>query len=208
MKRPRSRTGLSLVEVLLALVITSMLLTAVMVAIHASFRAYATAARSASTNSSTRLVVQRVLTMVRVGTLHDAYDPNDGGVTLGSPAAAPVQSVGIQMIDQGGGLVRLWWQVNGAYGDADLGDLWYQLDGNAAQPLLGSVQCLRTAGDDPYIFTLASRGTSEGLLLARATLDLTLLADGDATLALEEAAAATLPIRMVGSTMPRRTMLD
>ena len=202
------RAGLSIVELLIALSISALLLTATMVAINASFHAYASASRAGAANAATRLVIQRVLTMVRTGTLHDAYDPDDALVTLGTPAADPVQSVGIQMVTQDGRLVKLWWAANDAYDDADVGDLWYQENSEDPEPLLERVACQRTADDDPYLFTLASRQTSQGLLLARATVDLAVHAHEDRTMSLESAATEETIVRMVGSTMPRKTMLE
>jgi len=204
--RNRHSAGLSIVELLVALAISVWLLTAVMVALDASFHAYATAAESASTQSSSRLVMQRVMTMIRSSTLHDAYDPGDGSVTLGLPSAPPVQSVGLQMIDSSGRLIRIWWAANGLYGDNDMGDIYYQADANAQQPILEGVRIQRTATDDPYLFTLTSRSSDTGLLLARATLDMTVEPGADATLMLESAQGASDAVRLVASAMPRRNL--
>lgn len=201
---PRRSAGLSIVELLVSLVICALLLTAITVALNASFHAYATAAESASTQSSTRLVTQRLLSMIRSGDVHDAYDPDDATVTLALPSLPPVQSVGIQLITNDGELLRVWWKANAAYGDADLGDLMYSLDASAAQPLLEQVWAQRTASDDPYVFTLTSRSSDDGLLLSRATMDLAVEPGADATLALESARGASSTVRLVGSTMPRR----
>ena len=67
----RSQRGLSLIEMLLALTIVAMLLGATMVAIDASFYAYASAAGSASTQTSTRLTVHRLLKLIRTSRAHD-----------------------------------------------------------------------------------------------------------------------------------------
>ncbi|QNN22447.1 hypothetical protein HED60_09225 [Planctomycetales bacterium ZRK34] len=203
---PRRAAGLSLVELLIALSISVWLLTAVMVALDASFHAYATAAESASTQSSSRLVMQRVMTMIRSSTLHDAYDPGDASVTLDQPANPPVQCVGIQMIDTQGQLIRLWWAANASYGDADLGDMYYKAGANATQPILESVRIQRTDANDPYLFTLASRSSDGGLLLSRATMDLTVEPGADATLALESAQGVSSAVRLVASAMPRRNL--
>ncbi|MBI1369405.1 MAG: hypothetical protein GC162_12220 [Planctomycetes bacterium] len=206
-RRMRSRAaGLSVVELLVSLAISAWLLAAVMVALNASFYAYASAAETASTQSSSRLVVQRLMQMIRNGTLQDAYDPNDSSVTLGSPSSPPVQSVGIQMIDGQGRLVKIWWVVNGSYHDADLGDLMYQEDSSTAVPILERVRIQRTALDDPYLFSLASRQSGFGLLMSRATIDLTVEPGADATLALESTQGASAPVRLVASSMPRRNM--
>ncbi len=202
----RSSAGLSIVELLLALAISALLLTAITAALNASFHAYATAAESASTQSASRLVMQRLLAMIRGGTLHDAYDPDNAGVTLGWPTDPPVQSVGVQLYDLDGQLIRVWWRVNTAYGDADLGDLHYSLNGSAPQPLLERVRVQRTSSSQPYIFTLASRSSDDGLLLKRATVDITVEPGADATLALESVRGTADEVRLVGSTMPRRNL--
>jgi len=68
--RPRHR-GLSLIEMLIALAIVAALLGATMVAIDASFYAYASAAGSASTQTTTRLTVHRLLKLIRTSRAHD-----------------------------------------------------------------------------------------------------------------------------------------
>ena len=203
-QKPHS-VGLSIIELLIALSISAVVLVAVVAAIDVSFYAYASAAESASTQSASRLVMQRLITLIRTTTLHDAYDPNDPTVTLGNPAQPPVQSVGIEMVDPDGRLLKIWWALNADYGDADLGDLWYQQDASDPQPMLESVRIQRTAaGGLPYLFTLSSRSTDQGLVLSRATIDLTVEPGSDATLSLEAYQGAADPVRLVASTVPRK----
>ncbi|MCG8511438.1 MAG: hypothetical protein MI741_19665, partial [Rhodospirillales bacterium] len=67
-------------ELLISLAITAMLLTATMVAIDASFKAYAAAAETASTQTATRMIVNRLLAMVRTSSAHgplEAAEPTD-----------------------------------------------------------------------------------------------------------------------------------
>lgn len=68
--RKDRRAGFSLVEMLVSLAIVSVLLTATVVALDASFKAYAVAAESASTHTSARLISHRLLTLVRTSTAH------------------------------------------------------------------------------------------------------------------------------------------
>lgn len=209
-QRRHRAAGMTLIELLLALAITAVLSVALAMSVHASFMAYATTAESASTQSATRLTLRRVLKMVRGSELHDAYDPGDGTKTLLAPGSAgyPLQTVGLQMQLVDGREVRLWWAVNDAYGDADLGDLFYEdvTANSGEQVLLPRVRCRRTATDGPYLFTLATRIADEGLLLMRATVDLAVEPDPEQSLGMEKAKAATTAVRMVGSTMPRRTL--
>src|SRR5687767_4914529 len=66
-KRRTFRRGFNLVEMLIALSITSALLTATLVALNASFMAYQTTTEEASTHVISRLVMHRMLTMIRTG---------------------------------------------------------------------------------------------------------------------------------------------
>lgn len=68
----RSNRAFSLIEMLIALTITSTLLAATMTALHASFRAYKFTTDAASTHVVSRIVMHRLLTMVRTG---DQFGP-------------------------------------------------------------------------------------------------------------------------------------
>lgn len=72
MNRPTGRTvirrGFSMVEVLVALVISSLVMTAAITALDTSFKAYKVTTESASTNVVARMVVTRVASLVRTGT--------------------------------------------------------------------------------------------------------------------------------------------
>lgn len=202
-RRTPRRRGISITEMLVALAISAMLLTAVTVALNASFYAYANAAESASTNSSVRLVMQRMMRMIRNAHLHDAYDP-DSTISLQPPGSGPLHTTGIQMLNHDGTLVRIWWEVNTEYNDPFVGDLWYS-EGNAVHPLLERVTA-QEHEEEPYVFALLSRDSREGLLLSRATLDLMVQPGADATLTVESAQGKSPPVRLIASTMPRRNM--
>jgi prepilin-type N-terminal cleavage/methylation domain-containing protein len=202
----RRQAGFTLIEILIAISITAVLALAVAVAIGASLTAYTTTSEMASMQTSSRLVMQKTMTMIRNASLHDAYDPADGTVTLLQPTDAdhPLQTVGVQMQLSDGNLVKIWWAVNDDYADSDLGDLWYQQNTSTSQTLIERVRCLRANGGDPYVFTLASRTSDTGLLLARATLDLTVERDAATTTSMEQARAGVGAMRVVSSTMPRK----
>ena len=68
--RHRRHRGLSLVEMLISLAITGLLLAATMVALDVSFRAYADAAEQASSQAASRMIVNRLITMIRTSTAH------------------------------------------------------------------------------------------------------------------------------------------
>ncbi len=63
-----TRPGFSLIEMLVALAITSTLLTAALVALDASFKGYKVTTEGASSHVVTRIVMHRIMAMVRTGT--------------------------------------------------------------------------------------------------------------------------------------------
>lgn len=201
---------------LIALAISAMLLTATMVAIDASFHAYAVAAQSASSQTATRMVTHRLLSLVRTSTAHgplstspghiaewdDAHDALDAALqasyTIDGPAEDVTMDDGIlasnymELFDSKGNYVVI------EYIDA-INQLWVMvvdLDGNAsAQPLLGGVSSA--------LFHTHPRYDSEGVLvLERGSIDITVEPDQDNTMQLE--VANLPPIRVVASTMPRK----
>ncbi|QQE12999.1 prepilin-type N-terminal cleavage/methylation domain-containing protein [Planctomycetota bacterium] len=191
--------GLSLVEMLLSLAITAMLLTATMVAIDTSFRAYASAAESASTQAATRMVINRLLMMVRNSTAH-------GPLTLTSARSIDADATEsdstiscnyLEMLDSKGRLVRIEY-------NKDEQQLYVRLDDNGNfifdsdetyQPLLGGVT--------QAVFHVRHRIDRQGVLvLERGSIDLTVMPDRDNTLSIESAEQSE--IRVIASTMPRR----
>lgn len=68
-RSPRAavRRGFSIVEMLIALMISSLLLTACLVALDSSFKSYESTTDSASTHVVSRLVMHRMLGMIRQG---------------------------------------------------------------------------------------------------------------------------------------------
>ncbi len=192
--------GFSLVELIIALTITAMLLTATMVAIDASFQAYAAAAESASTQTTTRLVTHRLLSLVRTSTAHGPLLPEaeytDGeGVTWPEVTLSgdTISSYYLELIDSKGDLIRIEHRAASE-------ELWVTrtpFNGTAepAQPLMGGVKSAT--------FFAKRRYDADGILvLERASIDLTVEADDDNSLELET--ASNSEIRVVASTMPRR----
>jgi len=190
---PRRRPGFSIVELLIALTITSMLMAATMVAIDASFYAYASAAEQASSQATTRMVTHRIITMVRTSTAHGPLLP-DTTVTPNVTISDDIlTSPYIELIDAQGNLVRLEYNT-------ETDELWATInpfDGTPeySEPVIGGVtNC---------VFTLKRRTDDQGVLvLERATMDLTVQPGQDTSLAIENGSAP--PVRMIASTMPRR----
>ena len=192
--------GLSLVEMLIALAITAMLLTATMVAIDASFQAYAAAAESASTQSATRMVINRLLTLIRTSTAHGPLlqDPTDTPPVLELADGNTIESYYIELLNPQGDLVRI--EYRNADHATNPNELWLIIDpaGGGAQqqqPIMGGVTDCK--------FYTHRRFDSDGVLvLERGSIDMTVVADDDASLALE--GAELPPIRVIASTMPRK----
>lgn len=188
-RRRRRSLGLSLVEMLISLAVTAMLLTATMVAINASFKAYAAAAESASTQTSTRLIVHRLLGLMRTSTAHGPLQPG-AGVTL---SGYTLTSDYIELIDPDGNLIRLDYVA----ADKMIYATVTPYGGSVAtqEPALGGVtQCE---------FKLTRRLDDDGVwVLERGSIDFTVEPDADASLAIE--GDATQPIRVIASTMPRK----
>lgn len=75
-RRAVSRRGFSLVEMLIALMITGTLLSATLAALDASFKSYQQTTESASTHVVARIVMQRLCGMIRTGTEFGPYPTN------------------------------------------------------------------------------------------------------------------------------------
>src|SRR4051812_47070289 len=72
------RNGFSMVEMLIALTVSSLLLAACLVALDSSFKSYEMTTESASTHVVSRLVMHRVMAMIRQG---QEFGPYPLGVT-------------------------------------------------------------------------------------------------------------------------------
>lgn len=199
-KRPRRRRGLSIIELLVALAITAALLTATMVAIDASFRAYAVAVETASTQTVTRMVTHRLLTLVRTSTAHGPLQPDDDPqwpVVASGGDRDMMESQYLELLDPKGQYLRIEYRAGSQ-------ELWLLIDdngnfafdaGETEQPLIGGVTAAK--------FHTRRRTNSTGVLvLERGSVDLTVAADEDNTLAIE--AGDSDPIRVIASTMPRK----
>ena len=178
---------------MIALAITSVLLTATMVAINASFIAYASAAEQASTQAATRMVMHRLLTLVRTSTAHGPLDVEPGATLEGNL----ITSDFLVILDPNDQYLRIEYR-------ADDQQLWILIDdnrnfafdeGETEQPLLSGVT--------NAVFTAVRRLNEDDVwVLDRASVDLTVVPADDNTLDVESGPAE--PVRMIGSTMPRK----
>lgn len=178
-----------MVELLLSLAISAMVLTAVMVALDASFRAYASAAEQAATQSAVRMITNRLLMLIRTSTAHGPLVPETGAVLSGDT----ITSDHIELIDPNGDLIRI------EYRPATQ-ELWMLTTVGGVgtpeeQPLLGGVRAAQ-------FFTVRRQDDDGVWVLDRATMDLTVQPDTDTTVAIES--GHTPDIRIIASTMPRK----
>ncbi len=97
--RPTFRSGLSLFEVLVALVITATLLTATAVALDASIKAYQINIQQASLIQMERVTMNRILSTIRRSKLHAPEDPTLSGQFA---SGQTVTGGAIVMYDTGG----------------------------------------------------------------------------------------------------------
>ena len=177
----RGRRGFSLVEMLIALSICSALLVATFAALTASFRAYQATTEQASTHVVARVIMHRIMAMVRNGVDFGPI-PDD---------ARERYVIGDEMI----------------FVDNDGREIEVRLDRPTSALLMkvgsGSEQLLLEGVRGPLDGTGAFILEFEnGTKLVRASFDLTVDADDNASVAIE--GDEVVPIRLVGSTAPRR----
>lgn len=191
--RGARRAGLSIVELLMALAITAMLLTATMAAMNASFRAYADASEQASAQTGSRIVMHRLITLIRTSTAHGPLNADASVTPAATISGNTITSPYIELLDRSGNLVRMEHRAN----TQELWVIQTPLGGgtSVSQPILGGV----TAAT----FTLTRRRDNEGIwVLERGTADISVQPGQDTTLALENGNSTT--IRLIASTKPRR----
>jgi prepilin-type N-terminal cleavage/methylation domain-containing protein len=181
----RGRRGFSLLEMLVALGISAALLTATLVSLHASFRAYQSTTEQASTHVVGRVVMHRVMALVRNGI---GFGPLPEDVRENSVAT-----------DEMTFMDELEREITLRL-DRPARTLYMQVDNGTEQVLLEGVSGPAAEDGTPYgAFQLEY---ANGTRLVRASFDLTVAADDSAQIAIE--GDEVVPIRLVGSTAPRR----
>ncbi len=197
-----ARRGFSIAELLVALLISSMLLTATLTALDASFKAYKATTESASSHVVARMVMQRLTTMIRTGEEFGPFPLNPITDPVLIPDPPELEFVtGRDEVTGEETVVRLE-RRDAPPGSVAPFELWYTqtivLDGvpvgdSEEYPLLTNVQSVR--------FTLYY---DVGPRLEHATVDLTIHPDD-----LEDAAIAanleSASLRLVATISPRRT---
>lgn len=179
------RRGFNLVELLIALAITSALLTSVLVALNASFMAYQATTEVASTHTIGRLTMHRIMAMIRVGEEFGPF-PTD-------PLNPVISEDLMQFRNPAGQLIELKW-------DEQEEALYVSVDGTEHLLLQNVVAQFDPDDPDTRIkpFTLEFE---KGRHLHRATIDLMIKPDDNMSVALDGDNQQT--IRLVASAMPR-----
>lgn len=194
-RRPRIRRGFNLIELLLALAISAALLTAVMVALNASFTSYQMTTEVASTHTIGRLTIERMQALIRTGT--------DFGPFPANPRDSIVYSNYIEFVtppaegEEEGDIMTLEWREDEEALYVIITDP-NTLDETEYLLLEGVVA--QYDDDDELIqpFTLEYE---LGRNLYRATIDMTIVPDDNMSLEIE--GDNQQPIRLVASAMPR-----
>lgn len=198
MKRRHSVRGFSIVELMIALSISALLLTACLVALDSSFKSYESTTESASTHVVSRMVMHRALAMIRSG---EEFGPYPVGVLNPTQINSEyVEFVSFKDDALGQRQVTRLERVPDLAAGANMFQLvfkrWDYLNG--AQ--VGYVEY-------PLIRNLlAANFTLEydrGPRLRRATIDLTIRPDDDQAVAIATDVEAPV-LRLVASTSPRR----
>lgn len=194
-----ARRGFSLVEMLVALTITSLLLTAALVALDSSFKGYKVTTEGASSHVVTRIVMQRVMAMIRTGAEFGPY-PDDVLDTTQNPVR-DADYIEFAVFDDGTNrsIVRIERRDAESEGEGPY-TLWYiQTD------YAGGV--VTAENETPLITNLQdARFTLEydvGPRLRRATVDIT-VRPNDVQDANVGGDLLTPTIRLVSSAVPRR----
>jgi len=195
-KRTRRRPAFSIIELLVALTISSMLLTATLVALNASFRSYKVTTESASSHVVGRLVMQRLLTLIRTGEEFGPYPAN--------PIVNPIiKSTSIEFaVPVTDTLTQVWTIERVTAETPETGP--YYIQATVTQIDDGTVISTETRIMLRYVqdmlFTLEY---DVGPRLIRANIDLTLRPDDDQADSIAVGPDAPI-IRMVASVSPRR----
>ena len=195
----RARRGFSVAELLIALMISSMLLTATLSALDGSFKAYKATTESASSHVVARMVMHRMSTMIRTGEDFGPYPVNPILDPVLVPDPPEIEFVVDR--DEDTGFERVIRIERRDTAEDGIFALWYVQtdfvdgvqDGDAeAYPLLTNVQNVT--------FTLHY---DVGPRLEHATIDLTIRPDDldDAAIAANLESAS---MRLITTVSPRR----
>jgi len=199
--RPRRRRAFSMVEMLIALSISAMLLTATLAALDASWRSYKMTTESASTHVVSRIVISRILAMIRTGTQFGPY-PADVLNSAQNPIPDNHEIEFIAESDRRAGNDNIVTRIErrAVQGQADMYELWYQRLDNSTEPptIIDERPMLRGVREALFILEYAP-----GPRLLRATIDLTIQPNDDVDMK-TNIGGETPAIRLVASAVPKQ----
>ncbi len=199
--KDRSRRGFSIVEMLIALTISAMLLTATLAALDASWRSYKITTESASTHVVSRIVVSRILTLIRTGTSFGPY-PADVLDASQNPVPDNHEIEFIAESDRLAGNENIVTRIDrrAVSGQTNTYELWYSRLDNSSDPptLIDERPMLRNVREALFILEYAP-----GPRLIRATLDLTIQPNDDEDMNVG-VGGETPTIRLVASAVPKQ----
>jgi prepilin-type N-terminal cleavage/methylation domain-containing protein len=191
------RPGFSIVEMMVALVISAMLLAATLQAFDASWRAYKHTTESASTHVVSRIVVHRLLAMIRTGS---QFGPAPADVL--DNAQNPLTSTYMEFIadaDRAAGLNRVTRvERRTVAGTASHYELWYKVTDLSNGAVLAEHPLLKGVTEVAFIMRY-----EPGPRLVKATIDLTVAPDDDGSVRIGVGNDAP-SIRLVASAGPRQ----
>ncbi|GAB5495083.1 MAG: hypothetical protein Phyf2KO_01630 [Phycisphaerales bacterium] len=201
-RTPRRR-GFSMVELLLALAIVSMVLTSAMVALDAAFKGYRATTDSASTHVVSRIVMHRVVAMVRTG---KEFGPFPSDVLDSSQNPIETDFIEFVSFEDTDADIREVTRIEfREAGDGeDYGAVWFVLFSFENGIQTGDpVEARMIPNVEEATFTLEY---DVGPRLERATIDLLIRPNDDLDPIGVETRNEnnTAPIRLVGSATPRR----
>ncbi|UCD74667.1 MAG: prepilin-type N-terminal cleavage/methylation domain-containing protein [Phycisphaerales bacterium] len=194
-RRPISRRGFNLVELLIALAISAALLTATMVALDASFTAYQMTTEVASTHTIGRLTIERMQALIRTGTDFGPFPVN--------PRDSIVVSDYIEFRTPGttvnpqGQIMTLEWRED----DQALFVIVTDPDTGVDEEHLLLEGVVPQYDEDEQLIHPFTLEYELGRSLYRATIDMTIIPDDNMSLEIE--GDNQQPIRLVASAMPR-----
>jgi prepilin-type N-terminal cleavage/methylation domain-containing protein len=187
-RRRQVRRGFNLVELLLALAISAVLLTATMVALDASFRAYQMTTETVSSHSVGRLAMHRILALIRTG---DEFGP----FPL-VPTDTTVFSDEIQFRTPSGQVLVIRYVPADEVLNIEVGGNTYTLLEGVAKRYDPPASTDETDRVKPFTLEYVL-----GRKLYRATIDLTVIPDDNMSTQMD--GVNVDEIRLVASTMPR-----
>jgi prepilin-type N-terminal cleavage/methylation domain-containing protein len=190
----RGTRGFSIVEMLIALLISTTLLAATMQALDASWRGYKHVSESASSHVVARIVIHRALAMVRTGTQFTPVPADVLDAALNPMVADRIEFVAeADRLAGNGRRTRL--ERRSPTATPGQLELWYVLMDGAA--VIDQRPLMRNVRDITFILEY-----DVGPRLTRATIDMTVWPNDDDALQID-IGDPTVAIRLVASASPR-----